>query len=47
MDLLAENIRNQTFEKRRADIEAQVASRFKVQCFKTSIWDETLYKAWS
>lgn len=20
---------------------------FKVECFKTSIWDETLYKAWS
>lgn len=22
-------------------------SRFKMQCFATSIWDETLYRAWS
>ena len=21
--------------------------RFKIQCFATSIWDETLYRAWS
>ena len=24
-----------------------IVGRFKVKCFGTSIWDETLYKAWS
>lgn len=24
-----------------------MAGRFEIECFRTSIWDETLYKAWS
>jgi Ras-related GTP-binding protein A/B len=47
MDLLAENIRHQTFEQRRADIINKIDGRFECECFKTSIWDETLYRAWS
>jgi len=47
MDLLAENIRHQTFEQRQQDIVQKIDGRFEVECFKTSIWDETLYRAWS
>lgn len=47
MDLVAENLRESTFEQRKAEIEAKIAGRFKTMCFRTSIWDETLYKAWS
>jgi len=47
MDLLAENVRTSTFEQRKQDIIDQIDGRFEVECFRTSIWDETLYKAWS
>ena len=47
MDMLGENIRHQTFEERKNDILNKVDKRFEVDCFKTSIWDETLYRAWS
>jgi len=47
MDILGENVRNQTFEERKMDILQKVDKRFEVDCFKTSIWDETLYRAWS
>ena len=47
MDLIAENVRLQTFEQRKQDIIDQVAGRFEIECFRTSIWDETLYRAWS
>ena len=47
MDLLNVNLREQTFIDRKKDIEDKVAGRFIVDCFKTSIWDETLYGAWS
>jgi Ras-related GTP-binding protein A/B len=47
MDILGENVRNQTFEERKMDILQKVDKRFDVDCFKTSIWDETLYRAWS
>ena len=47
MDLLAEGIRHNTFMQRSGEITAKVGGRFDVECFKTSIWDETLYKAWS
>lgn len=47
MDLIEERLRHETFEKRQSDIAAQVDGRFEVDCFKTSIWDETLYRAWS
>ena len=46
LDLLAESIREKSFlDKRMKIIEKTKA--FEVDCFKTSIWDETLYKAWS
>jgi Ras-related GTP-binding protein A/B len=47
MDLLNVNLRESTFQQRKQDIEEKVAGRFVVDCFKTSIWDETLYGAWS
>jgi Ras-related GTP-binding protein A/B len=47
MDMLGENVRNQTFEERKNDILTKIDKRFEVDCFKTSIWDETLYRAWS
>jgi Ras-related GTP-binding protein A/B len=49
MDLVAEEDREAVFEERCKMIEGQAASRFAFQMtfFKTSIWDETLYKAWS
>jgi len=47
MDLLAENIRTKTFEERRQDIMNKIDGRFECDYFRTSIWDETLYRAWS
>jgi len=49
MDLVLEEMRESVLEKRRSMI-AQVCRACGVsqfQCFATSIWDETLYKAWS
>lgn len=47
MDLLAENIRFETFMEKKMEIEEKVNKRFELECFRTSIWDETLYRAWS
>lgn len=46
MDLLPEDRGDVVFRKKRGEYE-KIAHPLKVQCFKTSIWDETLYKAWS
>ena len=46
LDLLAESIREKTFNEKRIKI-IEKTKNFEVDCFKTSIWDETLYKAWS
>jgi len=46
MDLVPEQKRDETFRKKEESILANSGS-FNVKCFKTSIWDETLYKAWS
>ena len=46
MDLVPEHLRQKVFESRKALIE-KTAIGFETQCFKTSIWDETLFKAWS
>lgn len=46
MDLIAESMRDKVFEQKQQEI-LDVSSNFNVTCFKTSIWDETLYKAWS
>jgi len=46
MDLIPEGKREETFQKKWEAI-LEVSGNFNVTCFKTSIWDETLYKAWS
>ena len=49
MDLVAEDDREAIFEDRKQLIEESCISCGveNFQCFGTSIWDETLYKAWS
>ena len=46
MDLLPEDRAQGIFDKRRIELE-KLANPLRVQCFRTSIWDETLYRAWS
>ncbi|KAJ8605569.1 hypothetical protein CTAYLR_000148 [Chrysophaeum taylorii] len=46
MDLVKEELRDDVFEERQASI-LELAGRLRVACFATSIWDETLYRAWS
>ena len=46
MDLIAEDEREQTFVQREALIKGR-SQHFQMKCFATSIWDETLYRAWS
>lgn len=46
MDLIPEDQREQVFKKREAEL-VSISSPMKITCFRTSIWDETLYKAWS
>ncbi|CAB3404192.1 unnamed protein product [Caenorhabditis bovis] len=57
MDLIEEEKRDEIFKKREADVlrYSELAAKphqlergnAVCQCFKSSIWDETLYKAWS
>lgn len=48
MDLIPEDQRKKVFEQKMSDIKAASTSMGAVvTCFRTSIWDETLYKAWS
>jgi len=46
MDLVHQSEREMIFEDRRRIIEAH-SRGLSLECFATSIWDETLYKAWS
>jgi len=46
MDLIPEEQRDQIFKARESEL-VQLSTPTKVICFRTSIWDETLYKAWS
>jgi len=48
MDLIPDEQREQVFLQRERELK-QIAEPLglSVQCFKTSIWDETLYRAWS
>ena len=46
MDLIPAEQRDTVFEERAKLIKAH-SQGLDVSCFKTSIWDETLYKAWS
>lgn len=54
MDLIQEESRNKVFEDKKKDISqiseavsARNRSSLELECFRSSIWDETLYKAWS
>eukprot|EP01118_Nematostelium_gracile_P002183 TRINITY_DN12413_c0_g1_i1.p1 TRINITY_DN12413_c0_g1~~TRINITY_DN12413_c0_g1_i1.p1 ORF type:complete len:311 (-),score=73.01 TRINITY_DN12413_c0_g1_i1:16-948(-) len=46
MDLVPEDQREQVFRTREKELLA-ISSPMNLTCFRTSIWDETLYKAWS
>lgn len=46
MDLVPEEDRSRVYSERVALIESR-STQFKMNFFATSIWDETLYRAWS
>jgi Ras-related GTP-binding protein A/B len=46
MDLVAGHRKQMIFEKRTKEIIDR-AQGFKVTCFPTSIWEASLYKAWT
>ncbi|XP_077554190.1 ras-related GTP binding A/B [Haemaphysalis longicornis] len=46
MDLVPEEQRERIFQLRQEDLN-RLSKPLECVCFKTSIWDETLYKAWS
>lgn len=46
MDLIPEDQRDAVFLERERSLES-ISEPLSCSCFKTSIWDETLYKAWS
>ncbi|KAK3744762.1 hypothetical protein QZH41_013315 [Actinostola sp. cb2023] len=46
MDLVQEDQRDLIFNEREEDLK-RLSKPLECTCFKTSIWDETLYKAWS
>jgi len=45
-DLLPEDQRELIFKQRETELRS-ISLPLKITCYKTSIWDETLYKAWS
>ncbi|XP_046853331.1 ras-related GTP-binding protein A-like [Xenia sp. Carnegie-2017] len=46
MDLVPDEQRDEIFTERQSDLE-RLSKPLECTCFRTSIWDETLYKAWS
>eukprot|EP01013_Petalomonas_cantuscygni_P016408 TRINITY_DN33404_c0_g1_i1.p1 TRINITY_DN33404_c0_g1~~TRINITY_DN33404_c0_g1_i1.p1 ORF type:complete len:308 (-),score=55.48 TRINITY_DN33404_c0_g1_i1:46-969(-) len=46
MDLIPESLRRETFLRKRKEVQ-ELSQSLEVTCFPTSIWDDTLYKAWS
>ncbi|KAI7898469.1 Gtr1/RagA G protein [Cokeromyces recurvatus] len=46
MDLIPEHQRDQIFEQRVTELQKR-SEPLTIQAFQTSIWDETLYAAWS
>jgi len=46
MDLIQEDQRDQIFADREIELKRR-SLPLDITCFRTSIWDETLYKAWS
>lgn len=48
MDLIADHRKQSVFEKRKKEIVDRAGGfRDNVKCFPTSIWEVTLYKAWT
>jgi len=47
MDLVKDDIQEAVFSEKEASILARAGDRLCTRCFRTSIWDETLYRAWS
>jgi Ras-related GTP-binding protein A/B len=46
MDLVLDQKRNEVFHKRRVQLESK-SGNFTIKCFPTSIWEASLYKAWT
>ncbi len=46
MDLIPDHRKQTVFEKRKKEINDR-AQKFPVVCFPTSIWEVSLYKAWT
>ncbi len=46
MDLVMEENREEIFKKRKAQLEEK-SGDFKIKCYPTSIWEASLYKAWT
>ncbi|XP_045471326.1 ras-related GTP-binding protein A isoform X1 [Harmonia axyridis] len=46
MDLVTEDQRDIIFKERETDLK-ELSRPLQCTCFRTSIWDETLYRAWS
>ena len=46
MDLVLEENRDEIFKKRKHQLEEK-SGNFKIKCYPTSIWEATLYKAWT
>lgn len=46
MDLIQEDQRDAVYAEREAELKKR-SHPLEITCFRTSIWDETLYKAWS
>jgi Ras-related GTP-binding protein A/B len=46
MDLVIEEKRDEIFGKRKLQLEEKSAN-FKIKCYPTSIWEASLYKAWT
>ena len=44
MDLVLEENRDEIFKKRKQQLEEK-SGNFKIECYPTSIWEATLYKA--
>ena len=47
MDLVKDEARESIFMDKRASILSQTGGQLRISFFRTSIWDETLYRAWS
>ena len=46
MDKIDEDKRDAIFLNRKKQFESK-AGEFKINCYQTSIWENTIYKAWS